>query len=172
MRKKSQSEIVGLLIIVVLISFIMLFVFYIIMQPEEPTVGDEINLASSYVGSILKTTAVGCYEDGNMQDLIIECVKSGGKEGRPCKDNSTINHCEYLRENIEETLSATLGEWKRKYEFKIISYTGRTIVHVNSSDLSSVRSGQAFTQPLPVVFADNTKSWSIEVKLCLGKCPG
>ena len=170
MRKKSQSEIVGLLVIVILVSFIMLFVFYLIIQPPEPSVGDKIDLASSYVGAILKTTAVGCYGDGDVQNLIIECVKSGGKEGNRCKDNNTIRHCEYVRSTISETLDNSLKKWNKEYEFKVIDYFGRTVVHINSSDLTYVRSGETFTQPLPVVFSDNDKDYNIFVKLCIGKC--
>ncbi|MGM5481856.1 MAG: hypothetical protein ACQESF_00190 [Nanobdellota archaeon] len=173
MQKKAQSEIVGLLVIVLIISFILLFVLNSVVFDEPESVKGIKNekLASSMISAMLNTDT-NCTPNSKVKDLLIDCGKwhAIGATDLRCYDGRTS--CEYLNETggvFEVMLNKTLGEWSRTYEFIVTEPQNlhNKIIHKTGGNLSAVASGgQAANQPLPVGRGYGT----MVIWLCMGGC--
>ena len=165
-NKRSQIEIVGLLIIIILVSLILLFVLRAILTPDDSTreTVSKAQLASSMIGAIVKTSS-RCTDESEIKDLLIDCAKSPETGGTiRCSDGRYS--CKYANETINEMLDSTLGEWKKTYEFIVTSPSGKRIVYAKGGDLSKSRGGETAMQPLSVPPSYDT----LEIKLCMGGC--
>ena len=119
--KKSQMEIMGLAMIIILISLAMLFVVSILLKPSSDIkkTFTHKELASNTVNTLLPTTT-GCKDGLSVSDLLIDCAESGviccsSNEQGDCIKNS----CDYAEEVIGEILTNTLDVWKKEYELTI-----------------------------------------------------
>ncbi|MBI4439386.1 hypothetical protein HY638_00270 [Candidatus Woesearchaeota archaeon] len=139
--KKSQMEIMGLTIIVVILAFVMLFVVSFVMKPSEDTKTDKIQakLASSVMSTLLKTTAVDC-KKFTLGELVKDCREGMGSyisswdekdisDGTIDRDNKGNiecspgkNSCSYALREINSILNSTLSERINvNYNFLILS---------------------------------------------------
>ncbi len=169
MFRKSQSEIIGLLIIVVIISLIMLFGLKYLLKPTDDYQAAYKNkdISSGMIGAILNTNS-GCTKDTLIKNLLTDCAKSPNVESLQleCTDDSKHRHsCEYAGAVIEKMLNETLGRWNMPYEFKVFSPSRQVIDALGSSspDLES-GSTDTSTQPLPVT----SQHSAMEIWLCIG----
>ena len=136
MAKKSQMEIMGLLIVVILMILGMLFVVkFIILKPQG-------NIKQSYADTVLaanlKNSVIFFTTDCRKQDvqtLLKDCVVGGIIDDCPGGTNS----CEYAVEKIEEIFDETLNVWNRDYRFEACLLDGRdcTSAHGQIIRLSS-----------------------------------
>ncbi len=113
-NKKSQAEIVGLVIIVLLITIGFLFVVKFIIMKEEPDTKKSFvhsELASNTLNVLLKTTT-NC-EGSDVTELFQDCASPVSRI--ECDGDSS---CDKVNEVVESILSETLDEWNNKYEFK------------------------------------------------------
>lgn len=120
--KKSQMEIMGLLVIIILLAVAMLFTvnYMIHKKPSEAKkTFTESQLASNILSAILKTSTpqdkadlLYCHKV-DFTELLQDCAQF---ETIQC-DNGKYS-CEYAGEHIRDMLNKTLGEWNKAYRFK------------------------------------------------------
>ena len=141
--KKSQMEMMGIAIIVVLLAFGLLFVIRFVLKEDRPETKEsfiESKLASSVMDTLLKTTATEC-RGFSLGELIKDCRESigGGPPvwtGDYVRDNSieqaggiacyggAPDSCDVSLSKINDILNSTLGGQLRvDYEFFILSET-------------------------------------------------
>ncbi len=163
--RRSQIEIVGLMIIVLMISFIFLFLIVRIINPSDKTSNTENEkLAGRFVNTVINTNS-GCTSDTKIVDLLTDCSKwKGGSSFITCDDGN--DSCTYVNNTLEYILEETLVNWTKPYELIITGHiTGAKITHLTGGNLSQSTSGQVSDQPLPV-----GREGNMQVKLCLGGC--
>lgn len=115
MKKKSQMEIMGLAIIIILISLGMIFVvkFVVLNKPTEFKKSfTQTELASNIINSFLRSTSSDCY-GLSMTELLQDCAQS---KTITCEDGLTS--CAYVKEVATIIFSKTLVLWNLDYEFK------------------------------------------------------
>ena len=119
--RKSQMEIMGLAIVVILITLIMLFVvrFVVLRQPAEyKKEFTQTELASNIINTLLKTNAPDC-SDLTFTELFQDCA-----EGQSVSCNSDVpNSCSYIEAKTNYILDNTLKKWNIGYEFNAFTST-------------------------------------------------
>ena len=115
-NKKSQMEILGLAIVIVLILVATIFVvrFLAFKKPTEyrkDFVSSE--LAYNIVNTFLKTTASECSQL-SMTELLRDCAQA-----RSITCNNIYNSCKYFNETAKTILRDTLINWRMNYEFSV-----------------------------------------------------
>jgi len=118
--KKSQMEIMGLAVIVILVSLGILFaVQYVIFKKPTQTVKtySTLQIASNTLNSLL-TTTTDCRAAGNvdMTQLLQDCAAF---PAITC-DNG-MNSCEFSDTSINYILNNTLKKWR--YPFRLYVFT-------------------------------------------------
>lgn len=111
---KAQSEIMGLAIIMILIALGILFaiVFFTGSSEKGFTQITEHELVSNTLNSILQTTT-DC-EGQTVEMLIRDCE---GEKRFWCAGNELS--CDYVKKQIKDMLTKTLGAQNRDYNFQI-----------------------------------------------------
>jgi len=120
MNKKSQMEIMGLVVIVILVSIAMLFVIrFVILQPAEDYKSDYVSMeiASNLVSAILKTTSPDCYHN-TFRELLQDCAENENNPSIICTNGQ--NSCDFAYDKIDYILDDTLNDWKVKYQLKAV----------------------------------------------------
>jgi hypothetical protein len=166
--RRAQSEIIGLLIIVIIISMVLLFA--VTMCKPQPAI-DSTNkeLASSMIGAILNTNS-GCAKGVEIKELLIDCAKSpdtGGTTELVCANGS--RSCEFSEGEIGLILVRTLEVWQKSYEFEVRSPQDIEIMNFTyiAADAKPRLDIQSANQPLPV----GSGYGSMQIRLCIGgKC--
>ena len=117
--KKAQIEIAGLLVIVIIISIVLFFgLLFTAGGDEEPSQAEffDLQIASTIMPTIMESS-IDCKDPlGNFytyKDLLDVCVTNPGYE---CGDNRS---CDFLGEQINETLTKTLTKWGLSYSLNI-----------------------------------------------------
>ena len=116
-KRKSQMEIMGLAIVVVLIVLGMLFAvrFFINREPAEfKSRFTHKQLAQNIVTAFLNTKTESCH-GMSVTELLQDC---GQSMSVICEDGTT-GSCEYVRDTAGLILSQTLEQWKVDYNFKV-----------------------------------------------------
>jgi len=169
--KKAQVEIVGLLLIVILISFVLIFAIKYMSEPPNDVTNryKAKDLSSSFVGAMLNSNS-GCTDDTLMSKVLIDCVKHssiGGSNELICQGNRKT--CEYAEDVLDDMLTGTLDAWNRDYEFIIVDHQNQRIIERHSADAKPRANVIPFIQPLPI---DTSGSRSLKIILCIGGlCP-
>ena len=112
-NKKSQAEIVGLVIIVLLITIGLLFVVKFVVLREPSDVKKTFvhsELASNMVKVLLETTTT-CKES-SVKDLFQDCAAF---KGINCEE---LDSCEMVNDTIGKILTNSLDKWNKQYEFR------------------------------------------------------
>lgn len=116
MAKKSQMEIMGLVIIVILVALAMLFVIQFIFLQETSDVKKtytHTQLAANMLNSITKTTSKSC-KSQDLTKLLQDCAAYRSQGGLiVCDDGS--KSCGYVENAIGEILDDTLNTWNKAY---------------------------------------------------------
>ena len=146
LSKKAQSEMIGLVVIVIMITLGMLFLAKFALQ-EEPSkkIFTRKGLAYSTMSAVMKTE-LECFEptDGNQQlpvqgVLIEDCATyrkpsfGSGTSDYACDGYS--NSCDFLEARLTELLESTLGVWQKDYVFSSVIIDGtseKTLVRVDN----------------------------------------
>jgi len=116
-KRKSQMEIMGLAIVVVLIILGMLFAvrFFINREPAEfKSRFTHKQLAQNTVTAFLNTKTESCH-GMSVTELLQDC---GQSTSVICEDGTT-GSCEYVRDTAGLILSQTLEQWNVDYSFKV-----------------------------------------------------
>ena len=152
---KAQSELMGIVIVVLLVSFGMLFAFKISSEKKEPIKRsfDEKQLVSNTLGTFLRSTSTCNHE--RISSLITDCGGSciitcpgfptgtgTGVKGNDCSS------CLYLEKNANFIFENTLAKWGKNYTFEMYKTTKSKIVYVQNGKCAEYQESQ--TQPFPV----------------------
>ena len=142
-NKKSQAEIVGLAIIVILITIgLLFFVKFGILDKKDDVKGSFIGseLANNMVDVLLKTTT-DCKES-SVTELFQDCAAFNKI------DCDGMNSYEKLNETIDRIFSKTLEEWRKSYEFR--AYRGsEQILERNYGKCNRYSDRESKTYPIP-----------------------
>jgi hypothetical protein len=120
--RKSQTEIMGLLVVIILLSIAMLFTVNYMIHKKPSTAEEtytESQTASNILSSILRTSTPWDDNDDlycsrvEFTDLLKDCARF---QEIVCKNGE--NSCDYADEHITEMLEKTLAEWKVAYRFR------------------------------------------------------
>ncbi|MBI2128634.1 hypothetical protein HYU07_00195 [Candidatus Woesearchaeota archaeon] len=123
LNKKSQTEVLGLVIVVVLISFVLLFALvYIISKPASTTRERYIKseLASNTLSTLLGTTTdCNNYE---IWELYADCAKSSAHIS--ClRGAATEDSCQHVNFIVTDILDETLKQTFKRNAFKFTACT-------------------------------------------------
>ena len=152
-QKKSQTEIIGLAIVVVLLIIGMTFVIRFMLEKEPVDYKKQFTqaeIASNMLNTLLKTTSKDCNEL-TMTQLLQDC---GHSKSIFC-ENGQVS-CDYAEETAREVFSNTLDAWKLDYEFKAFQQEESPIFTLGTACPASRKSK---TFPIP------TGSGTLFVKL-------
>jgi hypothetical protein len=112
--KKSQMELMGLAIIVILISIAMLFVIRFVLNKEPSTTSQEYQeseLAANFLNTLVETSADGCMGI-KFSKLFQDCA-----EYREISCPTHGNSCVYLEETTRNISDTTFNIWQINYSF-------------------------------------------------------
>ena len=153
LKKKSQTEIIGLAIVVVLLIIGMTFVIRFILAKEPVDYKKQFTqaeIASNMLNTFLKSNSKGC-NGLTMTELLQDC---GHSKSIFCEDGKAS--CDYAEEAAKEILNNTLDTWSLDYEFKAFQQEESPIFTLGSPCPASKKSK---TFPIP------TGSGTLFVKL-------
>lgn len=132
MRKKSQMELIGIAIVVVLVSLGMLYVVSFNLSSKQSKLKKTFThteLASNTISAMLKTKAVQC-GDVTITELLQDCVR-----GSSINCNGTSS-CDYANKTIGFILNKTLIKYKKAYNLTVSQTNISFLVKNCSEDLT------------------------------------
>lgn len=130
--KKSQMEIMGLVIIIILVSIGMLLTiqFVVKKQPEELRKAfTHEELAANTVYALLRTTAEDCKER-SFANLIQDCAQNQPDGLINC--NNDMRSCEYVEDAIKSIFKETLDKWNKDYYFTVTGIGNKGIIKLGA----------------------------------------
>ena len=116
--RKSQMELMGIAIVVILLSLVLLFVvrFVILRPPAEITQEfSESETAANFLNTLLKTNAPDC-SGVKFSTLFQDCTEDYPDGEILC--NSRYS-CEHIRQSLATLFTDTLEKWKINYYFTV-----------------------------------------------------
>lgn len=145
LQKRGQTEIMGLVIIVVLITMGMLFLaIFAVKDSPEKKIFTRKGLAYSGMSTILKSE-VYCDSQANYlqvgEDLLEDCAKYYD-DSFSNLDCSGMHSCEFLENYIGQVLNETLGQWNKDFQFKselVVSNNRYTILEVDDGSCARAK---------------------------------
>ena len=146
-NKKSQAEIVGLVIIVLLITIGLLFVvkFVVLREPSELKKGFvHSELASNMINVLLKTTT-DC-KGSSVTELFQDCA---GFERIDCNDDNVPDSCDKVDETIEMIFNNSLEKWNKPYEFSAYLVGSKPIIEKSYGKCPRNIDRESKTYPIP-----------------------
>jgi hypothetical protein len=117
-NKKSQMEMMGIAIVVILISLGLVFVIRFMMLREPTQHGKEFaqsELAANFLNTFLDTTAPPC-SNLPFSTLLRDCADYRPEGSISC---SGFYSCEYIRNVLVDLLDDTFGQWHIDYYFVV-----------------------------------------------------
>ena len=143
--KKTQMEILGLAVIILLVSMAILFVVkFVLMSPQNNIKKDYTfnQLASNELSAILRssTTCKGT----DVTELLQDCATYNNIH---CENNQ--DSCEFSRDTIAFLLSNTLDVWKKSYLLDV-SLNGNNLMTFKNGKFDDNTERQTKIFPIPV----------------------
>ncbi len=184
-QNKSQTEIMGLMIIFIIFSLIIVFIITTVFFKKPSTTLDEFNqqqLSSSIVSAFLKTNSY-CLKDTDMKELIIASAKSLSlqcdpellpqtKPPNPCLTYPDYPDAKaYLTCAFNQSLAKSLGTFNLPYELQIKIGQQKIIglQSTNEAALKASKSGSVEPYVLPI---SGSAASTVEIWLCVNsRCP-
>jgi len=173
MKRKSQIEIMGLLIIVMMVSLLLIFALRSWLSPaENPSERQRMrDIAASFVGAMLNTNS-GCMDDTLFSKVLIDCARKPGTgtNGFVCTNGK--HSCDFAHDALADMFNKTIDVWKYPYDFKVVAPNNQKInkLSFSSANVGDTKSNViVFIQPLPL---DTSGFRTMQIFLCVGgKCP-
>ncbi len=168
--KKSQMEIVGLLIIVIIISLVLLFVLKVVFTKKSTDTTqsyEQSKLVEAFVNTLFQTSS-DCTGDTTIKDLLIDCAKNPFSSGSLTCTNGQKS-CDYANDTIAVILDQTLDQWGFKetgYEFIAVAPPNQRIIAYSVGNLSASMGGE--TTPFTLRLYPSQQN--LYVYLCIGGC--
>ncbi len=129
--KRSQTEIVGLVIVMVLVVMGILFTMTFLFVKEDKSMAvefGEADLPQSMVDAFLKMSSFSC-TDRTVDQVLRDCVTSSGST---CAGKTM---CEVVKSDAVTLFKDTLDAWGNVY---ILSFTGVSITKLESVGADSL----------------------------------
>lgn len=143
MKKKSQMEIFGLAIIVVIIT--VAFFAYIGLKLRKPkdisSSYVDVEVAQRFVDSILDIkTECGA----SLTDIIKDCAST-------TPDLCPPDSCTYAHDTLQNAIDVTLAEWKKPYRLTVQQQGSPLFPEISSDCDDSMEREAPGIQPIPAV---------------------
>lgn len=163
--KKSQSDMLGITVIVAFLVFVILFVVFLSINRAESNLKSEYrqnSLTSNLLTTIFRTTTSCSHY--SVSELIVDCAKEMPTiscQGVDSLGNLVIkNSCAWADLTIGLLLSRTLDEWNEAYTFNITNLPtmpqGIYFYHGDCENISEDGGMTPSVLPIPVVDAGKT----------------
>ena len=134
MQVRGQTEILGLVVIVLIISVALMFVYFFSLRGGgvEETIYDQQGFAQQMVASILQTQTTCRSLD--MTDIVKLCVEGNnwGTQQTCGLDDEDLLPCGYFSGLSRRLLDDSIGLLNREYKFGVFDQRGDGVVNVNS----------------------------------------
>lgn len=137
LQKKSQMEILGLAIVVVLILVATIFVvrFLVVKSPTEYRKGFiSAELASNMLSTFLKAAAKDCSQL-TMTELLQDCAQA-----RSITCDSGQDSCKYVESTANQVFEGTFDKWSMKYEFLAYTDISQALIRIGKPCKAEKRS--------------------------------
>ena len=154
--KKSQMEILGLAIVVVLILVATIFVvrFLVLKTPTEYRKGFvSAELASNMLNTFLKTAAKDCSQL-TMTELLQDCA-----QGRGITCDNGQDSCKFVESTADKIFEDTLDKWNMQHEFLAYTNINTPLMRIGKACKSEKRS-KLF--PVPI----STATMYVKLDIC------
>ena len=133
MKRKSQTEMMGLVIVVILITLALLFVlsFVVLRKPTElKKQYTQSEIAANTLNALIHTTTIctggpDCKKIGRLLKNCAENPVTGGT----CYCPDDFTSCGYAETVINEIFDKTLTAWNIQFEFTA-AVPGATVIHI------------------------------------------
>ena len=158
-NKKTQMEIMGLAIVVILIIIGMLFVvrFVMVRKPAEfKAEFTQAQLASNMLNAFLKSNT-GC-SDMSITELLQDC---GQSQSVYCSGRLS---CEYVKDTAKSIFIETLEKWNYEYRFSAYFDESSPIIVVENIDVGEICTGEKKSKIFPV--PTTTRSLYTKLDIC------
>lgn len=155
-NKKSQIEIMGLAIVVILVIIGMLFVvrFVVIRKPAEfKAEFTQTQLATNMLNAFLNSDTKSC-SGMSITNLLQDCAQA---QSFICDDGK--GSCVYVRDAAKEIFSKTLEEWKLDYYF-LVYFQGESPIIKLGNECAGDKKSKIF--PVPT----STRSIYTKLDIC------
>lgn len=115
-NKRSQMEIMGLMIVVILLIVGVLFAvkFVVLKKPPETRQTFSRTQMASNMGLALMASSTESCRGTAIKDLLIDCAEWPEAGGTITCDDGTRS-CYYVNQTIYDILNSTLGSWNVRY---------------------------------------------------------
>ncbi len=116
---RGQTEIIGLLLVVLIVTFAIVFALVFFAKPKSFMVGNERLLANDFIEAslALNTDCFGM----KVEDLLNDCSQSGGV-GRICPEASQFKGkgtCQVAELVMNDLIKKTFGKWQIRHNLSI-----------------------------------------------------
>ncbi len=164
--RKAQTEIFGLVVIVLLLSVAMLFVINFLVKSEPPAFKKEFQqeeIGMNWINAFLKTTAMEC-AGNDMTDLIVDCAENPTPLISCDIPPITYTSCDYLSEKTEWLLRQSLQKWDyNNYKMTFEKKPGGKFLSIQSGDCSGEKRVSTYVIPI------SGGQVNIRLEICSGR---
>jgi len=142
-QKKSQMEIMGLVMIIILVALAMLFaiVFIVLKEPTDIRKAYTHKELAVKTGATLLKTTTSC-KGQDIKQLLQDCAAG---ELITCENGQ--GSCAYTFELIEDMLDNTLKEWNKDFRFTVKQNNNQIKQYANGNCTNT--DIEPWIQPLP-----------------------
>jgi len=112
-HNKSQMEIMGLAVIIILLSLGILFIIQFTVNKEPSSIKKtftQTQLASNMLSSVLRTTTIDC-SGNSLNNLFKDCAENYNSPNTQLRCQNNQRSCDYLKDSINFIFSSTLIAW-------------------------------------------------------------
>ncbi len=115
MNRKSQTEILGVLVIVIILIVAGVFMISLRLRKTAAPTQDfaDPEFAQSFLNALMNTKTE---KNVILADIIKDCYST---RNDLCGTATTADCCEYAQKTIANALDATLGKWKKSYRLTV-----------------------------------------------------
>ncbi len=133
MKKKAQTEIIGVAVIVLILVIAGFFIFGQRLKPRKSQAGSFIDpkLAQSFLNSLMNTKTEKTVV---VQDIIKDCYSN---RNDLCASDNIKDCCDYASKTIKNALDATLKSWKKPYRLSIEKNNEKKIPDITYGNCNS-----------------------------------
>ena len=155
--RRAQTEIIGLIVIVILITLVLFFILSFDIQKEEtkpsPTKVSDAKITGPLGATMLETTTECKW---SLRELLADCAYT--REITCGQKNS----CEYANETIEGIMGKTLDQTGIEYKLSIRS----TSTEITSLSTDGCRENSGNFQTISTPFSTNYGTMRFDLVIC------
>ncbi len=159
-KKRSQMEIMGLAVVVILIILAMTFVVRFVILKEPSNIKKSFThteLASNMVNTFKKSTSRDCY-GLSMTELLQDCAQTLPTGSISCENGK--GSCAYVNSTFAEIINKTLEAWNLGYEFRVF-FEGESPIFKFGEECEGERTRETFPTPTRLY-----KTLNVQLDIC------